>query len=198
MASRVALVDGEPGSRPQVLEYLPCPLGQDGWRLEGEHGITLRGGELAKQELRGRLLFHPRRDAAGLGRVVADNVLQIAVSVAAAAQADLAWHVRVVAMQVDRALAAAAEALLHSLGVGVAEVGWLRNAKLEAEPRDEVDRGEAKEGVGELGLEDVCGRACASVRVHEVAVPQRVLLRAQRARRGDMDLLRPLLLQFRS
>ena len=107
----------------------------------------------------------------------ADDVLQIAVSVAATAQADFAWHVRVVAMQVHRALAAAAEALLHSLGVGVAEVGWLRDAKLEAEPRDKVDRGEAKEWVGELGLENVCGGARAGVRVHQVAVPQRVLLR---------------------
>ena len=54
--------------------------------------------------------------------MVADHVLQAAVSAAAAAPTDLARHVRVVAVQVHVAPPAAPEALLQSLCVGVAEM----------------------------------------------------------------------------
>jgi len=130
--------------------------------------------------------------------VVADHVLEVAVSGAAAAQADLERRVRMVAMQVHVAPAAAPEALLHPHRVGVAEVGRLRDAKLKTEPLDEVGRREAKKGVRELGLQNVRRWACAGLRVHEVGVTQRLLVRPQRARRGDMDLFRPLLLHFGS
>jgi len=69
------------------------------------------------------------------------------MSVTAAVQADLARPVRVVAMKVHVAPATAAETLLNPRRVSVAEVGWLRNAELEAKPRDEVGRGETEKGV---------------------------------------------------
>ena len=106
-----------------------------------------------QQQLSRRVLPNPGRDAAGLGSVVTDHVLEVAVSRAAAAQADLARRVRMVAMQVHVALEAASEALLHPHRIGVAEVGRLRDAKLKAEPHDEVGRREVKKGVRELGLQ---------------------------------------------
>ena len=44
----------------------------------------------------------------------------------------------------------------HPRHVRVAEASRLRDAELEAKPRDEVVGGEAKERVGELGLQNVC------------------------------------------
>ena len=60
----LALVGGERGSRAQVREHLSRPFGQGGGRLEREHGAALLGGELAQQQLSGRVLPDPARDAA--------------------------------------------------------------------------------------------------------------------------------------
>jgi hypothetical protein len=79
--------------------------------------------------------------------VVADHVLEVAVSVAAAELADLAWRMCVVTMQVNVAPPAAAEALLDARRIGVAKVGSLWDAELEAEPSGKVGRRKAKEGV---------------------------------------------------
>ncbi len=79
--------------------------------------------------------------------MVADHVLEVPVSVAAAELANLAWRMCVVTMQVYVASPTAAEALLHACRIGVAKVSSLWNAKLEAEPFGEVGRREAKEGV---------------------------------------------------
>ena len=74
-------------------------------------------------------------------------MLEVPVSVATAELANLAWRMCVVAMQVNVAPPAAAEALLHARRIGVAKVSSLWDAELEAEPSNEVGRREAKEGV---------------------------------------------------
>ncbi len=67
------------------------------------------------------------------------------MSVAADKQADLAWRVRIVDMQIHIAPQQAPEALFHSRRVCVAE-----EAELKANPHGEVRGRETKEGVREL------------------------------------------------
>ncbi|MFO0003914.1 MAG: hypothetical protein ACK559_22565, partial [bacterium] len=94
-----------------------------------------------------------------------------------------------VAMQVDVALAAAAEALLNAVRAGVAEARELRHAELPAEPRHELRRVEAVEGVGQPKVEYRPHWPGARLRCDEVAVAERGLQWPKPARCGRVDLL---------
>jgi len=105
---------------------------------------------------------------------------------------------RMVAVKVHVPVLASRDALLDPISIGIGNAGQLRDAELKAKPRDELKRGEAEEWVGERELEHSRCRACAGMRVHEVAAAQRLLLGAQRAQCRLVNASRPFLLQFRN
>ncbi len=103
-----------------------------------------------------------------------------------------------VAVKVDVTFPAASHALLDPLGVGVGDAGQLGDAELKAELRDELKWREAEKRVRERELENDRGWARADLRVHKIAVAQRLFVGAQRVPCRLVDSSRPPLLQFRN
>jgi hypothetical protein len=118
------------------------------------HGALLQR-ELVQQQLGGCLLLDPGDDAPCLGPVKADHMREATVAASTGSERGHAALVGVVAVQVNVALGAVAEALLDAVRAGAAKARELRHAELPAElpaePRHELRRGEAAEAVGQPG-----------------------------------------------
>ncbi len=99
--------------------------------------------------------------------------------------------VGMVAVQVNVALGAAAEALLDVVRAGAAEARELQHAELPSETRHELRRGQALEAVGQPEVENRPHWPGTRLRRDEVAVAERGLQRPEPARRGRVNLLPP-------